>query len=143
MGINITKYKLIAMIISSAMIGCAGTFYAQYFRYIGPERIFNHSLGIEIALIALIGGQGTVLGPALGALVLIPVSEWLSAHFGSIAGLHLFIYGVIMILVILFMPKGIIEIYHKIENRIKQSRTEEKAGNGKVKGGEGVYSRNK
>ncbi len=114
LGINITKYKLIAIIISSAMIGCAGTFYAQYFRYIGPERIFGNNLAIEIALIALIGGQGTVMGPALGAIVLIPISEYLSAQFGSVGGLHLFIYGVIMILVVLFMPKGIVEVFSRI-----------------------------
>jgi branched-chain amino acid transport system permease protein len=118
LGINITKYKLIAIVISSAMIGCAGTFYAQYFRYIGPERIFGHNLAIEIALIALIGGQGTVLGPALGAIVLIPISEYLAAHFGSIGGLHLFIYGVVMILVVMFMPKGIVEVFHRLGNKL-------------------------
>ena len=56
----------------------------------------------------MIGGQGTLFGPVIGAFLLVPVSEHLSATFGStISGLHLFLYGMVMIVVILFMPKGI------------------------------------
>lgn len=119
LGINITKYKLIAMAISSGLIACAGTFYAQFFAYIGPERIFGMDLSVQIALIALIGGQGTVIGPVLGALVLVPLSELLNAHLGgSLAGLHLFVYGLIMVIVVLFMPNGIHAILKKLFERM-------------------------
>jgi branched-chain amino acid transport system permease protein len=108
LGINITKYKLIAMVISCCLIAFGGSFYAQYFRYIGPERIFGLDLSIQIALIALIGGQGTIFGPIIGALLLVPLGEFLSNNFGgNLPGLHLFIYGVTMMLVVLYLPKGI------------------------------------
>lgn len=108
LGIPLTKYKTIAMLISTFMIAFAGTFYAQYFRYVGPTRVFGIDLSIQIALIGLVGGQGTVFGPLFGALLLVPVSEFLAERFGgSLPGLNLFIYGIIMILVVFFMPKGI------------------------------------
>ena len=108
LGIQLSKYKTIAMVISTFMIAFAGTFYAQYFRYVGPTRVFGIDLSIQIALIGLIGGQGTVFGPLFGALLLVPISEFLAEQFGgSIPGLNLFIYGIIMILVVFFMPKGI------------------------------------
>ena len=120
LGIHIGRYKMIAMLISSFMIAFAGTFYAQYFRYISPDRIFGGDFSIEIALIGLVGGQGTVFGPLLGALLLVPIGQLLSGYFGgSLPGLHLFIYGLIMILVIFFMPMGInsvvVEGYHKLK----------------------------
>ena len=121
LGISVTKYKLIAMIISSFMIALAGTFYAQYFRYIGPDRIFSYGLSIQIALIALIGGQGTVMGPVIGSIVLVPLSEILSARFaGKLSGLNLFLYGVIMMLVIFFMPHGLCEHVVKLAQRVEE-----------------------
>jgi len=108
LGIPLARYKLIAMAISTFMIAFAGTFYAQYYRYVGPDRIFGGDLSVQIALIALIGGQGTVFGPLFGAILLVPISELLSEYFGGkVPGLHLFIYGVIMMFVVFFMPNGI------------------------------------
>ena len=121
LGINVTKYKLIAMGISCFMISLAGTFYAQYFRYIGPDRIFGYDLAVQIALIALIGGQGTVMGPVIGAVVLVPLSEYLSATFaGTMSGLNLFLYGVIMMLVVYFMPHGLCEYVVKAAQWIEE-----------------------
>ncbi|MGI6181066.1 MAG: branched-chain amino acid ABC transporter permease [Agathobaculum sp.] len=132
LGINITKYKLIAMAISCFMIALAGTFYAEYFRYIGPDRIFSYDLAVQIALIALIGGQGTVMGPVIGSIVLVPLSEMLSARFAStMSGLNLFLYGVIMMLVVYFMPHGLCEhvvhVLQKVEEKIFGSRGKKKA----------------
>ena len=105
------------------MISIAGTFYAQYFRYIGPDRIFSYDLSVQVALIALIGGQGTVMGPIIGAIVLIPLSEILSSKFaGQMSGLNLFLYGVVMMLVVYFMPHGfcehVVSILQKVEEKI-------------------------
>ncbi len=121
LGINITKYKLIAMGISCFMIAIAGTFYAQYFRYIGPDRIFSYDLSVQVALIALIGGQGTVMGPIIGAIVLVPLSEYLSATFaGTMSGLNLFLYGVIMMFVVYFMPHGLCEYVVKLAQWVEE-----------------------
>ncbi|MHB1314661.1 MAG: branched-chain amino acid ABC transporter permease [Christensenellales bacterium] len=122
LGIPLAKYKLIAMALSCFLIAFAGTFYAQYYRYVGPNRIFGHDLSVQIALIALVGGQGTVLGPLIGAVLLIPLTELLSEYGGALPGLHLFIYGVVMVLVVFYMPKGIhgllSKYLKKIENKL-------------------------
>ena len=127
LGINLTKYKLIAMGISCFTIALGGTYYAQYFRYINPTRIMGHDLSVRIALIALVGGQGTVLGPVFGAIIMVPLTEVLNARFGDkLPGLHLFIYGVIMILIVLFKPSGIhdmvMNFFHGIEDKIFGSK---------------------
>lgn len=130
LGIQLAKYKLIAMIISTFLIAFAGTYYAQYYRYLGPTRIFGNDLSVQIALIALIGGQGTVLGPLFGAILLVPISELLSEKFGgSLPGLHLFIYGVIMILVVYYMPNGIHDYVIKLYLKIKGSFVKTKSLN--------------
>ena len=70
LGINITRYNLIMMAVSCFLIALAGTFYAQYFRYVNPTRLLGVDLAIEIALVGLIGGWQTVLGPVIGSVVL-------------------------------------------------------------------------
>jgi len=108
LGINLTRYKLIAMGLSCFLMAFAGTFYAQYFLYVGPTRVFGGDLSVQIALIAMIGGQGTIFGPLFGAVLLVPVAEWITGQFGgSLPGLHLFIYGVAMMLIVLYKPAGI------------------------------------
>ena len=78
-------------------------------------------LGGVFALIALIGGQGTVMGPVIGAVVLVPLSEYLSATFaGTMSGLNLFLYGVIMMLVVYFMPHGLCEYIVKAAQWIEE-----------------------
>ena len=131
LGVPLAKYKLIAMAISCFMMAFAGTFYAQFFRYIGPTRIFGHALSVQIALIALVGGQGTVFGPLFGSLLLVPVTEFLSEHFGGeLPGLNLFIYGVVTMLVVFYMPKGIhdyiVRFFSWLERLIGISKKPEK-----------------
>jgi len=133
LGIHLAKYKLIAMIISTFIIAFAGTFYAQYFRYIGPTRIFGHDLSVQIALIGLVGGQGSIFGPVIGAAILVPLSEYLSERFGgSLPGFHLFVYGIIMVLVVFYMPKGInnyiVRFVNWIEGKFFRLFKKKKAG---------------
>ncbi|RGY99939.1 branched-chain amino acid ABC transporter permease [Clostridium sp. AM58-1XD] len=123
MGIPIRRYKLMAMAVSCALMAVGGTFYAQYYRYVGPTRIFGEDLAIQIAMIALVGGSGKTFGPLIGAVILVPVTELLSKQFGGVLpGLHLFVYGIVMIFVVFFMPKGIYDIvtgfFKRLESRI-------------------------
>ena len=110
LGINATRYLLSAMALSSFLTALGGSFYAQYFRYINPERNMGLDLSIEVALIGIVGGQGTVLGPVLGAFLLTPAGE-ISRGFlgGKFMGLHLVIYGLVLVLAVLFLPKGLIQ----------------------------------
>ena len=108
LGINPTKYKLMAMAISCALTALGGSFYAQYFRYINPERAMGLSMSIEIALVGVVGGWQTVLGPTIGSILLSPSGELVRAYLGGgYAGLHLFLYGLLLMVVILFLPNGL------------------------------------
>jgi branched-chain amino acid transport system permease protein len=106
-GVNTTKYKLWAISISAFLTAMGGTFYAQYVMYISPEEVFSVHLSIEIILRPIIGGTGTVLGPVLGAFVLGPLAELVRVYLGGYSGVHLMVYGIIVIAVVLFLPNGI------------------------------------
>ncbi|CAM4101763.1 branched-chain amino acid ABC transporter permease [Kerstersia similis] len=111
LGINPTRYSLIALAISAFMSGLGGAFFAQFFRYINPERNMGIDLSIDMAVMAIVGGQGTVFGPALGAFLLHPIAEAIRSWFGgSVLGLHLVIYGVVLILAVTYLPKGLIDL---------------------------------
>lgn len=110
LGINSTRYLLSAMALSSFFTALGGSFYAQYFRYINPERNMGLDLSIEFALMGIVGGQGTVFGPVLGAFLLTPAGEISRATLGGkFPGLHLVIYGLVLVLAVLFLPKGLIQ----------------------------------
>ncbi|HSB81761.1 MAG TPA: branched-chain amino acid ABC transporter permease [Candidatus Methylomirabilis sp.] len=109
LGINSTRHLLTAMALSSFLTALGGSFYAQYFRYINPERNMGLDLSIEFALMGIVGGQGTVLGPVLGAFLLTPAGEISRATLGGrFPGLHLLIYGLVLVVAVLFLPKGLI-----------------------------------
>jgi branched-chain amino acid transport system permease protein len=108
LGVNVSRAKLIAMAMSSFLTALAGTFYAQFTLYIHPKSIISLDLSFEIAFIALIGGRGSIVGPILGALLLRPVGDFSRIYFGdTLPGLHLIIFGAVLILVMLFQPRGL------------------------------------
>ncbi len=122
LGINPTRFSLIALAISAFMTGLGGAFYAQFFRYINPERNMGIDLSIDMAIMSIVGGQGTILGPTLGALLLHPVAEYMRASFGGqILGLHLMIYGIVLMLAVLYFPKGIIAPLGRLIERRKKN----------------------
>jgi branched-chain amino acid transport system permease protein len=103
LGIPLTLVKNMALGISAACTALVGAFAAFYVGFIEPNQVFGIDVSIQLVLTAIIGGIGTVLGPVLGAVVLVLISEGLRA---SIAQAHLLVYGVLVILVILVMPDG-------------------------------------
>jgi branched-chain amino acid transport system permease protein len=110
LGVNVARAKLIAMAMSSFLTALAGTFYAQFSLYIHPKSIISLDLSFEIAFIALIGGRGSIAGPVLGALLLRPVGDFSRIYFGdTFPGLHLVIFGLVLILVMHFQPRGLQE----------------------------------
>ena len=116
LGINVTKYKLIALSISAFFMAILGTFYAQLILFIYPQGIMSLSLSFEIAFIAIIGGRGTLMGPILGAFTLVPLAELSRMYLSGsrFLGIHLMLYSSIIILVMLYMPKGLIGAFEKI-----------------------------
>jgi len=110
LGINVAKCKLIAMAISTFFTALGGTFYMQLVHYIYPRGIVSLDLSFEIAFIAIIGGRGTLLGPIVGAVLLVPAAELTRTYLGgSYEGVHLMLYGAVLMAVMLFKPRGIME----------------------------------
>ena len=120
LGVNTFKYNMIAIAISAFMTSLAGAFYANYIFYLHPNSLFGMSMSIELILRPIVGGLGTLFGPVIGSIILTPLSEISRAYFakGGLEGLHLILYGILAILVVLFMPKGIIVYVKKLLNPV-------------------------
>lgn len=108
LGVNIFRAKMWAIGLSAFFTGIGGTFYAQYFYYIEPFQVFGVGMSVDILLPAIIGGAGTALGPIVGSAVLVLLGEVTRTFFRGFPGADLMVFGVILILVVLFMPSGII-----------------------------------
>ena len=110
-GVDATRAKLAAITLSGAMTALGGTFYAQYYLNIHPSVVFSTPLSIEILLRAYVGGAGTVFGPIVGAAILTPLGEMSRSAFakGGLEGLHLVVYGALLIVTVLFFPRGLVD----------------------------------
>jgi len=118
LGINVTRIKLGAMMISAALTAAGGCFYAQYFLFVDSTVAYGTSISIEALLTPIIGGVGTVFGPLLGALVVKTLGELAKIVAGDVPGLDLVIYGSVLILVVAFAPRGIVGIVSDVAGRI-------------------------
>lgn len=107
-GIAPLAMRVRAMTLSAFATGVGGTLFAQYFLYLDPTHVISPEISFHFAVICVIGGLGTTLGPVLGAFLLVPVSELLRAWLGGgAAGLHLALYGAVLLVVILRFPQGL------------------------------------
>jgi branched-chain amino acid transport system permease protein len=108
LGINTLWAKLASISLSAALTALGGSLFAQYFLWIEPSFAVSLDLSIQFALYAIIGGMGTAIGPILGAALITPLQIFLRAALGTGAsGVSMMIYGMLLIVVVLFMPKGI------------------------------------
>ncbi len=107
LGIDPFATKLAACVLSSAFMGAAGAFYLQMFHYIDPGIAYGPTTSVEALLGAIVGGMGTLWGPVLGALALHGLSDATRNLFGDLPGLNMVIYGVVLVLIVTFMPRGI------------------------------------
>jgi branched-chain amino acid transport system permease protein len=117
-GVNILRYKIAAMVISAVLASVVGTAYVRYLTFADPYLLISPVITIEIVLFATVGGLGRAYGPALGALLLVPLGEILRGKLGStLPGLHYFIYGVVVIAVILLTPRGLLSYFELMGSR--------------------------
>lgn len=108
LGVPVARYKLQAIALSAAFTALGGSFYAQYVLFIDPESVLPLSLSIMICLVAVLGGVGTLWGPLLGALVLIPLAEATRVYLGGTGkAVDLMLYGGLIVLVSVFQPAGL------------------------------------
>jgi len=119
-GVSSFRYKTIALLISSFFTGLAGAFYMNYMAFIDPQVVFSlHYISIMAILVSIIGGVGTIWGPPLGAFIMVWLQEtFRSSLFGLaprwISEAHVLAFGILVILVIRYLPNGIIGDWHKI-----------------------------
>jgi branched-chain amino acid transport system permease protein len=109
-GIRTTHYKIVAWAISAFFTALVGGVYAYWFTFIEPANVFDIMIAVKAFVMMLLGGAGTVMGPVLGAVVLELVSELV---WGEFLTLHMLIFGSIIVLVILFIPSGMMEVFRK------------------------------
>jgi branched-chain amino acid transport system permease protein len=130
LGINTTLYKNVSLLISAFFTGMAGSFYMNYMAFIDPEVVYSlHYISIMAILVSIVGGAATILGPAVGAFVMVGVQEiFRSAFFGVgpkwIAQAHALAFGLLVIFVIMFLANGIVGDWPKIKRtlfRIRES----------------------
>jgi branched-chain amino acid transport system permease protein len=106
-GVDPFTTKLGAIVLSGGFTGAAGAFYVQVFQYIDPAIAFGPHVSVEALVAAIVGGMGTLWGPALGALVLHLLSDLTRNLFGALPGINLVIYGCVLVLIVMFLPRGI------------------------------------
>ena len=101
-----------AFTVSAAMMSVAGTLYGQYVLVLDPERLFSAEISIIVLLMTVLGGSGTLWGPAVGAAILVPLSEYSRIWFGGTGRtVDLIVYGVLILLVCMWRPSGILSLF--------------------------------
>ena len=137
LGINLFFYKNRALLLSAALTSTLGSLYGLYIRFIDTSAVLDLRLSIEIILTAIIGGVGTLWGPVVGALLLVPLAEVLRSNLlgdalvkaglvsetsgmglflkENLAHAHVLVYGIITVLCILYLPKGILGLFRRVK----------------------------
>lgn len=121
-GINPTKYRVFNFAVSAFFAGWLGGFYAHYFGSLTPQTLMHTSKTVEVLAIAYIGGRGSLWGGIAVAFPFVFFIEFLRSNFTELPGLHLVIYGVLMILVMIYYPGGLSGFYNWIVTKIKGLR---------------------
>lgn len=112
LGVNTAKYRLVAIALSAFLSAFAGTFYAQYVLYIDPPSVLSLPLSVQIVLISVFGGYGTIYGPLLGTAILIPLTNLIGAWLGGAGrGIAFMVFGAIIVIVCLLQPDGMIKFF--------------------------------
>jgi branched-chain amino acid transport system permease protein len=120
-GINLRSCKLIAIAVSALFTALGGSFYAQYVLFIDPGSVLSLNLSILISLVAILGGVGTLWGPLIGALVLLPLSEFTRVYLANLGGggraVNLVIYGFLIMLISAYQPNGLVGLFKRRRKR--------------------------
>ncbi|MBL8288329.1 MAG: branched-chain amino acid ABC transporter permease [Rubrivivax sp.] len=111
-GVDPWRVKLGAISLSAAFMGAAGAFYVQVFQYIDPGIAFGPHVSVEALVAAIVGGMGTLWGPLLGAAALHTLADLTRNLFGELPGLNMVIYGSVLVLIVMFMPRGLAGVPH-------------------------------
>ena len=123
LGVSAPRYKLYAMIASAAFTSLGGSLYAVMLGFVDPDSVFGILVSVQMVIMAALGGTGTLLGPLVGAALLVPLQTFANSLFGGEGqGLTFILYGGIIILLSRFEPGGLLEIRHHFLARKTQER---------------------
>jgi branched-chain amino acid transport system permease protein len=115
LGVPVRRYKLYALMLSATFTSLAGSLYALKNGSIDPDYGFGILVSVRMVIIAALGGAGTLVGPLVGAVILIPLETWTNTVFGgSGSGLTYIIYGGIIVLIARFEPGGLVELWRRL-----------------------------
>jgi branched-chain amino acid transport system permease protein len=121
-GVDPQRVKLGAITLSGGFMGAAGAFYVQVFQYIDPAVAFGPHVSVEALVGAIVGGMGTLWGPVLGAVVLHALADFTRNLFGQLPGLNLVIYGTVLVLIVMFLPRGLSGAGQSVRRLWRRSR---------------------
>jgi branched-chain amino acid transport system permease protein len=122
LGARTARVKLTAFVLSGVLTGMCGAIYAYYLGSVYPPFAFEAIFDLTVALMAFLGGLGTVSGPVIGALLLEPLQQYLTQQFTA-AGLSLILFGALFLVVIGFLPQGIVPSVEQLYRRVKAARS--------------------
>jgi branched-chain amino acid transport system permease protein len=118
-GINPTRYKVFNFALSCAFAGLLGGFYAHYYGSLTPNTMMATSKTVEVLAIAFIGGRGTLWGSIAFAFPSVILMEYLRSGFPTLPGLHLVIYGILMMVVMIYYPTGLAGLYYWLKDKLR------------------------
>jgi branched-chain amino acid transport system permease protein len=126
-GIDVTREKLRVTVVSAALTALGGALLAQYLMYLNPETMSGIAVSLQIVFAAIAGGMYAMLGPTVGSLFTISLTEGLRVWFGaSLVGAANAIYGVLLVLFVIFMPRGILGALEHLAGTWSRRRQGEK-----------------
>jgi len=117
-GIDVPKFKVIAFGLSAFIAAFAGTCYAQYVLYIDPESLIILVVSLQIVFVTILGGSGTIIGPLVGAILLIVFQQFTTVYLGSERAVHMLLYGALIVLIEIFEPDGLVAIYNRLYKKV-------------------------
>jgi branched-chain amino acid transport system permease protein len=118
-GVDPWSVKLRAIALSALFMGAGGAFYVQVFQYIDPGLGFGPATSVEALVAAIVGGMGTLWGPLLGAAVLHLLGESTRNLFGDLPGLNMVVYGVVLVLIVMFVPRGLSGVGRSVRDAMR------------------------
>ena len=120
LGVPVLRYKLYALLLSAAFTSLAGSLYAVMIGFVDPDSGLSVLVSVKMIIIAALGGAGTLFGPFIGAVILVPLEEVTNAAFGGGGrGITFIVYGAIIVLIARFEPGGVAQLVRRVRGRRK------------------------
>jgi branched-chain amino acid transport system permease protein len=123
LGVPVLRYKMYALLLSAGFTSIGGSLYAIMVGFADPDSTLGILISVKMVIVAALGGAGTLFGPLIGAMILVPLEETTNAAFGGGgSGITFIVYGAIIVLIARFQPGGVAALWHSVTSRKAPSR---------------------